>query len=425
MEFTDGGRVELGTNIIAECMYAQCDVKGKQFRLMEAIMDHKMTDDAVQKEDMYFMLRGRQHMKHTTKGWMLCVQWKDKSTSWEKLSDMKESYPIEVAEYATALCIQDEPAFAWWAKAVLWKRQWIIAAVNRQYHKMTHKFGIHVLKTVKEALDLDKENRNSLWWDEIMKEMKSIRVAFRILSEDEKPAIGSQFMQCHMIFDIKMEDFMRKARLVTGGHMTEAPKTLTYASVISRETVRITLTIAALNDLEVKTAGVQNAFLTAPCSESIHMTLGPEFGEDQGKTAVIVCTLYGLTSAEASFRNHLAECMCHLGYHSCLADPDLWYKPMVCPEDNFKYYSYALLYVDDCPCICHNAEQELHKIVKFFKKKDGLVGNPDIYLGAKVKKMELPNGVKAWALSSSKYIQEAMQNCKKYLAYSMNGRKLT
>ena len=42
--------MELGANIIAEWMYAQCDMEGKQFRLMEAIVDHKMTDDAVQKE---------------------------------------------------------------------------------------------------------------------------------------------------------------------------------------------------------------------------------------------------------------------------------------------------------------------------------------------------------------------------------------
>ena len=121
VEFTGGGRVELCANVAAECMYAQCDVKGKQFHLMEAIIDHKMTDDAVQKEDMYFMLRGRQHMKCTIKGWTLCVQWEDKSTPWEKLSDMKESYPVEVAEYATAHGFQEEPAYAWWAKAVLWK----------------------------------------------------------------------------------------------------------------------------------------------------------------------------------------------------------------------------------------------------------------------------------------------------------------
>ena len=305
VEFTNGGRVELGPNVITECMYTQCDVEGNQFHLMEAIVGHKMTDDAVQKEDMYFMLRGRQHKKHTTKGWMLCVQLKDKSMSWEKLCDMKESYPIEVAEYATALGIQDEPAFAWWDKAVLQKRQWIITAVNRHYHKMTHKFGIRVPKTVKEALDLDKENGIIFWWDAIMKEMKSVCIAFCILSKNEKPAVGSQFMQCHMIFDIKMEDFRQKARLIAGGHMTDAPKTLTYASIVSRETVRIALTIAAPNDLEVETAVVQNSFLTAPCSESIHTTLGPEFGEDQGKTAVIVHALYGLTSARVSFRNHL------------------------------------------------------------------------------------------------------------------------
>ena len=67
-----------------------------------------------------------------------------------------------------------------------------------------------------------------------------------------------------MIFDIKMEDFRQKARLVAGGHMMEAPKTLTYASIVSREIVRIALTIAALNDLEINTNDVQNAFLTIP-----------------------------------------------------------------------------------------------------------------------------------------------------------------
>ena len=82
-------------------------------------------------------------------------------------------------------------------------------------------------------------------------------------------------------------------------------------------------------------------------------------------------------------------------------------------------------YVDDCLCIGHNAEQELYKIHKFFKMKDGSIGDPDIYLGAKVKQMELPNGVKVWALSSSKYIQEAVQNCDEYMAHSKNGTKLT
>ena len=67
-----------------------------------------------------------------------------------------------------------------------------------------------------------------------------------------------------MIFDVKMEDFRRKARFVAGGHMTKAPSAMTYASVVSRKTVRISLTIAALNALEVKFGDVMNAYIQAP-----------------------------------------------------------------------------------------------------------------------------------------------------------------
>ncbi len=70
-----------------------------------------------------------------------------------------------------------------------------------------------------------------------------------------------------MIFDVKMEDFRLKARLVAGGHLTKAPATITYARVVSRETVRLALTFASLNDLEVKVGNVLNAYITAPVKE--------------------------------------------------------------------------------------------------------------------------------------------------------------
>ena len=68
-----------------------------------------------------------------------------------------------------------------------------------------------------------------------------------------------------MIFDIKMEDFRRKYRYVAKCHATVAPPTLTYASVVSQQIVRIALTLAALSDLEVKKSDIQNAYLTVPC----------------------------------------------------------------------------------------------------------------------------------------------------------------
>jgi hypothetical protein len=97
--------------------------------------------------------------------------------------------------------------------------------------------------------------------------MKEVRIAFNILPDGHAASIGYQKIPCHMIFDVKMEDFRRKARLVAGGHRTEAPATITYASVVSRETVRLALTIAALNNLEVKVGDVLNAYITAPVKE--------------------------------------------------------------------------------------------------------------------------------------------------------------
>ena len=88
--------------------------------------------------------------------------------------------------------------------------------------------------------------------------------------------------------------------------MTNDPNVITYSSVVSRETVRLALMIAALNDLQVKTADVMNAYITAPTKEKIWTIIGPEFGADAGKKAIIVRALYGLKSSGAAFRNHLA-----------------------------------------------------------------------------------------------------------------------
>ncbi len=88
---------------------------------------------------------------------------------------------------------------------------------------------------------------------------------------------------------------------MAGGHLTKAPATITYASVVSCETVRLALTFGSLNDLEVKMGNVLNAYITAPVKEKVWTILGPEFVLDSGKSAIIVCALYGLKSAGAAF----------------------------------------------------------------------------------------------------------------------------
>jgi hypothetical protein len=124
--------------------------------------------------------------------------------------------------------------------------------------------------------------------------------------------------------------------------------------------VRIALTLAALNDLDVKMADIENAYLTAPITEKVWTVLGTEFGDDAGKRALIVRALYGLKSAGAAFRNHLAECMNHLGWHPCRADRYLWMRAETRPDDGVLYWEYILIYVDDILCVHHEDERRFH-----------------------------------------------------------------
>ncbi|KAL7536195.1 hypothetical protein ACHAXR_006978 [Thalassiosira sp. AJA248-18] len=340
-------------------MYAQCDSDGNQYILLDDIVDFRKNGDAISLSDQKTTdPRGRLYLRRTTIGWQLCCEWKDGSTSWEKLSDLKESHPVVTAEFAVCQDISHESAFNYWVPYVLKKRDRIISLVRQRktrYLKRNQKFGIELHKTVKEALDLDldQKNGNTLWADAIAKEMKVVRIAFDILPDGSTFPKGYEFMKCHLIFDIKMEDFRRKAQLVAGGHMTSAPATMTHASVVSRETVFLALTIAALNALGVKAADIKNAYATAPITEKVWCILGPEFGEQAARKAIIVRALYGLKSAGAAFRKHLADCMRHKGYNPCLADPDLWMQPKTRPDDGFEYYSYMLIYVDDALAIDH------------------------------------------------------------------------
>ena len=104
---------------------------------------------------------------------------------------------------------------------------------------------------------------------------------------------------------------------------------VTYDSVVSCETFRIALTIAVLNELQVKCGNFLNAYIAAPIMELIWTTFGTEFRNDQGKMAIFVSALYGLKSIGVVFCKHLGEFMSGLGYKLCLADPDFWLNPEV------------------------------------------------------------------------------------------------
>ena len=413
VQFEDGEVSTYQANMIAEHMSSRCDEHGHELMLMYEIVDHRKNGDAVATADgMIKTNSGNMVPRKTTKGWSLLVNWKDKSSSWVALKDLKESHPVQVAEYAEGNKITDEPAFKWWVRAVLKKRDRIIMKVKSAYRRKTHKYGIRVPRTVEDAYDIDRQNGNTYWSDAINKEMKNVRVAFEFNDGDIVP-IGHKPLEVHMIFDVKMMTLQRKARLVAGGHKTDPPKETVYSSVVSRESVRLAFLAAALNDLDILAADIQNAYLSASTKEKLYCVVGKEFGSDAGRPAKIVRALYGLRSSGKMFREHLARTLREdMKFFSCKADPDVWMRKATKP-DGTQYWEYILCYVDDVLCISHEPKKLLDCIAVNFTLKAGSVKEPDLYLGAEISKYYIeesnePTKVR-WAMSSDSYVKNAVE----------------
>jgi hypothetical protein len=417
VEFPDGQLKDYAANVIAENMLTQVDAEGFSRSTMSAIVDYRKDSSiAAEKPDAYVVTRtGQKRRRKTTAGWKLLVQWGDESESWVALKDLKESNPVETAEFAKARGIDSEPAFAWWVPYTLRKRDIILSKVKARIRKTTHKYGIEIPTSVEHAYKLDERNGNTFWRDALAKEMTEVGVAFEVLEDGQPAPVGWHKVTGHLVWDVKM-DFTRKARWVLDGHKTPDPIGSTYAGVVSRESVRIAFTYAALNGLDVWAADIRNAYLQAPSSQKDYIICGPEFGlENIGKVALIHRALYGGKSAGKDFRNHLRSCMRHLDFISCPADPDVWMRAAI-QSDGSECYEYILLYTDDALVVSGCPEKLLREeLGRFFILKEESIGPPKIYLGGSVRKVTLENGVECWAFSSSQYVQAAVKNVEEYL----------
>ena len=117
--------------------------------------------------------------------------------------------------------------------------------------------------------------------------MTNISIAFEILDKDNLVPVGWKKETGHIIWDVKM-DFTRKAWWVFDGHLQGQPEGSAYAGVVSRESVRIALTYAAINKLDVTAVDICNAYLQTSLSQKYFIVCGTEFGiENVGKKALI------------------------------------------------------------------------------------------------------------------------------------------
>ena len=122
--FPEGAVQSYLANDIAEGIYSQADQEGHSFVMLSEIIDHEVGDSAIRDTG--------ENQVCTTKGWHLIVAWKDGTSTSVPLREMKNLYPLEMAEYAINNKLDKEPAFAWWVPHVMRKKARIISKVKRE-----------------------------------------------------------------------------------------------------------------------------------------------------------------------------------------------------------------------------------------------------------------------------------------------------
>ena len=408
VEFSDGTVKEYCANVIAQSLYTIIEDNNTESRSLEAILDHGNSINSKSETRNYIITKSEQKRERkSTTGWRILLRWNDGGEQWVTLRRMKETYPVQIAQYAASRGLLYKSAFYWWAPYALKKRDTVISLIRTIANKATHKYGIQLPRSISEAVFIDRENKDGLWRDSIDLEMNTILPVFGILPSGENLPSGYTKSLRHIIFDVKM-DFTWKSWWVKDGHLTKEPVESNFAGVVSRESEWIAFVYVALNALEICATDVKSAYLQAPTSEKRYGVCGEEATlEYRGFYGIIKRALYCGNYAGIDYWKHMRSCINHLRFTPCKADPDVWMRQAKNNRDD--HLEYVLLYVDDALCISMNPRAILaYKIWRHWKLKKGSVGPPTIYFGNKVTKVILENNVSAWSFSFSQYVQESV-----------------
>ena len=163
---------------------------------------------------------------------------------------------------------------------------------------------------------------------------------FKDLGSGAKKPDGYKQIRVHLVYDVK-HDGRHKARLVADGHLTDVPIDSVYSGVVSLRGLRLVIFLAELNDLELWSTDIGNAYLEAKTNEKVVVRAGPEFGELKGHLLIIVKALYGLRTSGLRWHERFADCLRDMGFEPSKSEPDIWMRR------NGDIYEYIAVYVDD------------------------------------------------------------------------------
>ena len=90
--------------------------------------------------------------------------------------------------------------------------------------------------------------------------------------------------------------------------------------------LRLLIFLAELNNFELWSTDIGNAYLEATTNERVYIIAGLEFDDRQGHTLIIFKALYGLRSSGLRWHERFADCLRAMGFSPCIAEPDIWMR---------------------------------------------------------------------------------------------------
>jgi Reverse transcriptase (RNA-dependent DNA polymerase) len=237
-------------------------------------------------------------------------------------------------------------------------------------------FGFRVPRSPKEAIEIDKENGNTLWTDAMALEMTQLQMysTFKDLGRGAKAPAGYRKIRVHFVFAVKY-DGRHRARLVADGQLTETPLESVYSGVVSLRSLRIVLFLAELNEMDIFSADVSNAYLEALTKEKVYIIGTIGFGDLEGHTLIIFKALYGLKSSGLRWHEKLYDTLRDIHFVPSKADSDVWMR-----EKN-GLYEYIAVYVDDLAIVSKNPQAIVDVLQTKYSLKLKGVGPISYHLG--------------------------------------------
>ena len=202
--------------------------------------------------------------------------WETGEITYEPLDFLSRDITVELAQFAMDNDLLDKPG---WKRFKQYKRRkklverLIKQAKLRSFRlKPKYKYGFEVPRNYKHALELDKRNGNTKWFDANVVNHEKL-TEYEVFIDKGKYAIlkiprGYREIRVPIVFDV-IHDGRHRARVVADGHLTAVPAELVYSGVVSLRGLRACIFLGELNDMSAWGTDISSAYLCMKISEKV------------------------------------------------------------------------------------------------------------------------------------------------------------